>query len=76
VQAFSSLKFCRLAEGAADVYPRMGPTREWDTAAAQAVLEGAGGGVLDLQGFALRYGKPDLLKPAFVAASDKSWLAV
>jgi 3'(2'), 5'-bisphosphate nucleotidase len=75
VQAGSSLKFCRLAEGAADVYPRMGPTCEWDTAAAQAVLEGAGGGVMDLQGFALRYGKANVLNPAFVAVGDKSWLA-
>jgi 3'(2'), 5'-bisphosphate nucleotidase len=53
----------------------MGPTCEWDTAAAQAVLEGAGGGVMDLQGFALRYGKANVLNPAFVAVGDKSWLA-
>jgi 3'(2'), 5'-bisphosphate nucleotidase len=70
VQAGSSLKFCRVAEGAADIYPRMGPTCEWDTAAAQAVLEGAGGVVLDLHGTPLRYGKPDLLNPFFIAARD------
>lgn len=70
VQAGSSLKFCRVAEGAADIYPRLGPTCEWDTAAAQAVLEGAGGHVVDLKGCALRYGKPDILNPYFVALSD------
>lgn len=70
VQAGSSLKFCRIAEGAADVYPRLAPTCEWDTAAAQAVVEGAGGHVLDLQGKRLRYGKPHgTLNPHFVAAS-------
>jgi len=70
VQAGSSLKFCRVAEGAADIYPRMGPTCEWDTAAAQAVLEGAGGVVLDLHGVPLRYGKPELLNPFFIATRD------
>jgi 3'(2'), 5'-bisphosphate nucleotidase len=59
-----------VAEGAADIYPRMGPTCEWDTAAAQAVLEGAGGVVLDLHGAPLRYGKPKLLNPFFIAARD------
>ena len=70
VQAGSSLKFCRVAEGAADIYPRMAPTCEWDTTAAQAVLEGAGGVVLDLQGQTLRYGKPDVLNPSFIATRD------
>jgi 3'(2'), 5'-bisphosphate nucleotidase len=69
VQAGSSLKFCRIAEGSADVYPRLAPTCEWDTAAAQAVVEGAGGHVRDLQGERLRYGKPDVLNPHFVASS-------
>ena len=69
VQAGSSLKFCRVAEGQADAYPRLAPTFEWDTAAAQAVLEGAGGQVVDLQGLALRYGKPDVLNPHFIAAA-------
>jgi len=68
VQAGSSLKFCRVAEGVADIYPRLAPTCEWDTAAAQAVLEGAGGVVQDLQGQSLRYGKLDVLNPSFVAA--------
>jgi len=67
VQAGSSLKFCRLAEGQADLYPRHSPTSEWDTAAAQAVLEGAGGRVLTLDGQPLRYGKSDLINPSFVA---------
>lgn len=68
VAAGSSLKFCRLAEGAADVYPRHGPTSQWDTAAAQAVLECAGGAVFDAQGRPLRYGldRP-ILNPEFLA---------
>jgi 3'(2'), 5'-bisphosphate nucleotidase len=69
VQAGSSLKFCRIAEGNADVYPRLAPTCEWDTAAAQAVVEGAGGYVYDTTGVCLRYGKPDVLNPSFIAAS-------
>lgn len=66
VQAGSSLKFCRIAEGCADLYPRFGPTAEWDTAAAHAVVEGAGGRVTQPDGTALRYGKPDPLNPPFV----------
>ena len=69
VQAGSSLKFCRVAEGLADVYPRLAPTSEWDTAAAQAVVEGAGGHVVDEQGTRLRYGKADVLNPHFIATS-------
>ncbi len=69
VQAGSSLKFCRIAEGAADVYPRLGPTCEWDTAAAQAVVEAAGGHVCTLQGEPLRYGKAEVLNPDFVVSS-------
>lgn len=69
VRAGSSLKFCRVAQGLADLYPRLGPTREWDTAAAQAVLEGAGGHVYDLSGQPLRYGKRDILNPDFIASS-------
>lgn len=67
VRAGSSLKFCRIAQGQADIYPRLSPTCEWDTAAAQAVVEGAGGQVLDLDGQRLRYGKPEVLNPSFVA---------
>jgi 3'(2'), 5'-bisphosphate nucleotidase len=70
VQAGSSLKFCRVAEGEADIYPRLAPTCEWDTAAAQGVLEGAGGVVVDLQGRPLLYGKPNVLNPFFVATRD------
>ncbi len=70
LQAGSSLKFCRVAEGAADIYPRLAPTCEWDTAAAQAVLEGAGGAVVDLQGVPLQYGKPDVLNPSFIATRN------
>ena len=69
VQAGSSLKFCRIAEGVADIYPRLGPTCEWDTAAGQAVVEGAGGYVATVDGMALRYGKINILNPYFVASS-------
>lgn len=72
VQAGSSLKFCRVAEGGADIYPRLSPTCEWDTAAAQAVLEGAGGLVVDLQDIPLQYGKPDVLNPYFIATRDRA----
>lgn len=68
VQAGSSLKFCSIAEGHADIYPRLGPTCEWDTGAAQAVLMAAGGKVETLEGKPLRYGKEDLLNPHFVAS--------
>ncbi|MDE2623571.1 MAG: 3'(2'),5'-bisphosphate nucleotidase CysQ [Betaproteobacteria bacterium] len=69
VQAGSSLKFCRLAQGQAELYPRLSPTSEWDTAAAQAVLEAAGGQVVTLDGLPLRYGKTDLINPSFVAVA-------
>ena len=62
----SSLKFCRLAEGKADLYPRFGRTMEWDTCAPQAVLEAAGGSVRTLDGAPLRYGKPGWDNPHFV----------
>jgi 3'(2'), 5'-bisphosphate nucleotidase len=68
VAAGSSLKFCRIAEGLADVYPRMGPTSQWDTAAGQAVLEAAGGAVTDASGAPLRYGvERAILNPYFIA---------
>ena len=73
----SSLKFCLIARGEADLYLRTGPTSEWDTAAAQCVLEQAGGAVLDLAGHALRYNaKESLLNPDFLAVGDPSvnWL--
>lgn len=62
----SSLKFCLLAAGEADVYPRFGPTMEWDTAAGQAVLEAAGGRVLTPEGAPLRYGKPGWRNGPFI----------
>ncbi|HCH23430.1 MAG TPA: 3'(2'),5'-bisphosphate nucleotidase [Oceanospirillaceae bacterium] len=66
VQAGSSLKLLRIAEGEADIYPRMAPTCEWDTAAAQAVLEGAGGAVIQADGSAMLYGKDNILNPHFI----------
>lgn len=67
--AGSSLKFCTVAEGLADLYPRFGRTMEWDTAAGHAVLLAAGGFVETLNGEPLRYGKPGLENPHFVARS-------
>ena len=75
----SSLKFCVIAEARADIYPRLGPTSEWDTAAAQAVVEQAGGKVLELGGKPLSYNaKSDILNPWFVVIgpTDKDWLAL
>ena len=67
----SSLKFCLIARAVADLYLRLGPTSEWDTAAAQCVLEQAGGAVLDLSGEPLRYNtEPSLLNPEFLAVGD------
>jgi 3'(2'), 5'-bisphosphate nucleotidase len=66
----SSLKFCLVAEGAADLYLRDLPTMEWDTAAAHCVVEAAGGGVYSLDGQTLRYGKPGLKNPAIMTVGD------
>ena len=74
----SSLKFCMVARGDADVYLRRGATSEWDTAAAQCVLEAAGGAVLDLAGRPLRYNRKDsLINPEFIAVGDTAidWAA-
>jgi 3'(2'), 5'-bisphosphate nucleotidase len=69
----SSLKFCLVAEGKADLYPRMGPTSEWDTAAAQAVVEAAGGVVTYTDGRPLEYNrKESILNPEFLVAGDAS----
>jgi 3'(2'), 5'-bisphosphate nucleotidase len=78
VEVGSSLKLCLVAEGQADVYPRMGPTCEWDTAAGQCVLEQAGGHVLTLDGEPLAYNREDTLNPNFMAYADAEtdWLAL
>jgi 3'(2'), 5'-bisphosphate nucleotidase len=71
----SSLKFCRVAEGHAELYPRFGPTSEWDTAAGQAVLEAAGGQVTRLDGHPLRYNcRETVINGDFLAFSDASVL--
>ncbi len=70
-QVGSSLKFCLIAEGLADCYPRLGPTCEWDTAAGQAIVEAAGGAVLNQQSQPLRYNTKDsLLNPDFYVVGD------
>jgi len=74
----SSLKFCLVAEGRADFYPRLGPTSEWDTAAAQAVVEAAGGQVVTIDGAPLEYNrKESFLNPFFFVYgdADRDWLA-
>jgi 3'(2'), 5'-bisphosphate nucleotidase len=73
----SALKFCRLAEGRADLYPRFGPTSEWDTAAGQALLEAAGGHVTRMDGHRLRYNcRESLINGDFVAFTDATVLPV
>ena len=75
----SSLKFCVVAEGNADIYPRLGLTSEWDTAAAQAVVEQAGGKVLQWDGKPLLYNDiSNILNPFFIVigAADRDWLAL
>ena len=72
----SSLKLCLIAEGKADLYPRFGPTSEWDTAAGQAIVEAAGGHVLDTVGVPLRYNqKHSMLNPDFFVTGEglKQW---
>ena len=67
----SALKFCQLAEGKGDIYPRFSPCCEWDTGAGQALVEGAGGAVLSLSGGSLRYNDhASLMSPHFIAVAD------
>ena len=68
----SSLKLCLVADGGADVYPRLGPTMEWDTAAAHGVVAAAGGQVLDFEGRSLQYNKENLLNPHFIVLGRRS----
>ena len=68
MSAGSSLKFCLIAEGSADIYPRFGPTMEWDTAAGQCIVEGSGGEVLSFPDtLPLPYNKRDLKNGHFIA---------
>jgi 3'(2'), 5'-bisphosphate nucleotidase len=69
----SSIKFCRIAEGTADLYPRLAPTSDWDIAAGHAIVRAAGGTVTAPDGTPLVYGTPELRIPQFVARGDPSW---
>ncbi|WKZ17561.1 MAG: 3'(2'),5'-bisphosphate nucleotidase CysQ [Candidatus Jettenia sp. CY-1] len=70
----SSLKFCLIAEGKANIYPRFGPTMEWDTAAGQAIIEGAGGKVMEFQtDMSLNYNKESLVNPWFIVFSKNNY---
>ncbi|MEW9671087.1 3'(2'),5'-bisphosphate nucleotidase CysQ [Ammoniphilus sp. 3BR4] len=71
IEKGSSLKFCAVAEALADSYPRFGPTMEWDTAAGQAIVEAAGGKVVNLQGQRFSYNKESLLNDYFIALSHE-----
>jgi 3'(2'), 5'-bisphosphate nucleotidase len=66
----SSVKFCLIAEGSADLYPRLGPTHDWDVAAGHAIVEAAGGQVRSPEGGPLRYGSDDLLIAGFIATGE------
>jgi 3'(2'), 5'-bisphosphate nucleotidase len=70
----SALKFCAIAAGEADFYPRFGPTWEWDTAAGQAIVTAAGGIMIALNGEPFTYNKPDLLNGPFLVAKSLTWL--
>jgi 3'(2'), 5'-bisphosphate nucleotidase len=74
VSVGSSLKFCLVAAGEADLYPRLGPTMEWDKAAGHAVLSAAGGSVVNVDGSPFRYGKKEFRNPSFIATSSLTLL--
>ena len=69
----SSLKICLVAEGTADVYPRLGSTSEWDTGAAHCIMNEAGGCILDCDGDELRYNKQEMRNPWFIAIGDPGY---
>lgn len=70
----SSLKFCSIASGEAEFYPRLGPTSEWDTAAGQAIVTAAGGVMVNLRGGPFAYNKPSLINGPFLVASSVDWM--
>lgn len=74
IQSGSSLKICKIADGEADIYPRLSPTYEWDTAAGHAILKSAGGVMIDQHGNSITYGKANFLNPSFLAASYDSYI--
>ena len=70
----SAIKFCKMAAGEADFYPRLGRTWEWDTAAGQAIVTAAGGVMVDPRGEPLHYNKPTLMNGPYFIASSLDWL--
>ena len=74
LQYGSSLKVCKVAEGEADIYPRFGPTMEWDTCAADLILKEAGGHILNLDNQKISYNKKNLLNPNFVAIGNLKYI--
>jgi len=72
IEIGSSIKFCLIASGQADCYPRFGPTSEWDTAAGEAIVESAGGQVVNTNGDSMNYNvKEDYLNPNFIVSNGK-----
>ena len=72
IEVGSSIKFCLIASGQADCYPRFGPTSEWDTAAGEAIVESAGGRVVNTNGDSMNYNvKEDYLNPNFIVSNGK-----
>lgn len=75
LQRGSALKFCSIASGEADFYPRLGPTWEWDTAAGQAIVSASGGVMTDFKGRPFIYNKPSLINGPFLVAASGRWLS-
>ena len=71
----SALKFTQIAEGKADVFPRTSPTYEWDSAAGQALIEGAGGYVTQMNNKDMIYGREDKMNPNFIAFGRSNWIS-
>ena len=76
MQYGSSLKICKIAEGIADLYPRFGPTMEWDTCASNLILTESNGLIVDKHKLQLKYNKENLLNPNFIALNNENLLSL